>query len=409
MAQTTDVLIIGGGPVGLALSLALAVHGLASIVIERADPQAQTAPAADQRVSAVASAPARMLRFLGLGDTLDAEGCPIEAIRVAEGDRAPALWFRAADAEPAEPLGLMLENRALRIALLAAVRAEPRIRLLAPAELDHLDRDSLGVRARLVDGCRIEAPLAVAADGRDSRLRSQAGIRTARWRYHAHALVGTFTHAHPHGGVAAELFYPDGPFAQLPMQDLPDGRHRSALVWTVPSARAPGLMALGPRGLAHEIRMRLGDGLGSLQLLGPVAGYPLGLHHAERYHALRLALIGDSAHVVHPIAGQGLNMGLRDVAALADVLVRADRTGLDIGTAEPLAEYERWRRADNAATAMATDGLTRLFAIPGRPATAVRRLGLGLVSSLMPLQRMFMAVARGEAGDLPPLLRGMAG
>ncbi|MFA7440465.1 MAG: FAD-dependent monooxygenase [Sphingomonadaceae bacterium] len=405
----TDALIIGGGLVGQTLALALAAQEFDVTILERADAAANLAPGVDGRVSAIASAPARMLRLLGLGNALDREGCPIREIRVTDGLDHRLLSFHSAEAKPAEPLGTMMENRQLRIALLDRVRAEPRIRLLAPAELRHLDRGPAQVRAELADGRVILAPVAVAADGRNSMLRDQAGIRVARWRYDARAIVSIFTHELPHDHIASEIFYPEGPFAQLPMNDLPDGRHRSAMVWTVKPETAPGVLALSPRAIAHEARKRLGDCVGNIELIAPVSSFPLGLHHAERYWAQRLLLIGDAAHVIHPVAGQGLNMGLRDVAALAQVLAESARIGLDIGSPEVARRYERWRRADNSATAMATDGLTRLFAIPGAPAAWVRRTGLAAVNRLGPLRRGFMAVARGETGDLPPMLRGEPG
>lgn len=401
-----DALIIGGGLVGQTLALALAAHALEVVMIERVDPDANLAPGVDGRVSAIASSTARMLRLLGLGDTLDGEGCIIRAIRVSDGLDRRQLDFDSAEAVPPEPLGTMVENRLLRTALLRRVREEPNIRLLAPAQLASLVRDDIGARALLADGRSIIAPVAIATDGRRSALREEAGIRVARWNYSANAIVSMFAHELPHEHIASEIFYPDGPFAQLPMNDLADGRHRSAMVWTIKPQDVAGIMALSPRAIAHEAQKRLGDCLGRIELIAPVSTFPLGLHHAERYWAKRLILAGDSAHGVHPIAGQGLNMGLRDVAALAEVLSGALRIGLDPGSPEVAKQYERWRRSDNFATALATDGLTRLFAIPGETAATVRRTGLAAVNRIGPLRRMFMSVARGESGDLPPMLRG---
>lgn len=401
-----DILIVGGGLVGQTLALALAAHAFDVAIIERADPQSQLAPTFDGRVSAIASSPARMLRLLGLGDTLDSDGCPIRAIRVSDGADRQQLYFDSAEVEPSEPLGVMLENRLLRTALLARVRAEKHIRLIAPAQLARLDRDDSGIEAILADGRQLSAPLVVATDGRHSRLREEAGIRIAQWKYDATAIVSAFSHAFPHDHIASEIFYPDGPFAQLPMNDMPDGRHRSAMVWTVKPEMAPGMVALSPRALAHEAQKRLGNIVGPIELIAPVSTFPLGLHHAERYWAKRLILAGDAAHAIHPIAGQGLNMGLRDVAALAEVLADSAGIGLDLGSPEVARRYERWRRGDNFMTALATDGLTRLFGIPGRAASAIRRTGLAGVNRIGPLRRAFMSVARGESGDLPPMLRG---
>lgn len=404
-----DILIIGGGLVGQSLALALAAQQLTVAVVERDEPESHLAPAFDGRASAIASAPVRMLRTLGLGDALDTQGCAIRAIRVTDALSPLHLHFDSADAEPAEPLGVMLENRALRTALLARVRATAGIHLLAPAQVTALDRSGPQAQATLADGCILQAPLVIAADGRRSTLREQAGIRIAQWQYPHSAVVTMLTHERPHGHVASELFYPSGPFAQLPMPDLPDGRHRSALVWSIHRRDAAATLALSPRALAHEAQKRMGGFLGNIELIAPAAAWPLGLHHAERYWAERLILVGDAAHGIHPIAGQGLNMGLRDVAGLAHVLGEAVRTGLDPGQPEVARRYEQMRRFDNSMTAFATDSLTRLFGLPGRPAATIRRLGLAMVNRIPPLKRGFMAVARGESGDLPPLLRGEIG
>ncbi len=407
--QTADILIVGGGLVGQTLALALAAQDFSVIVIERADPQAHLAPAFDGRASAIASSTGRMLRVLGLADLFEREGCAIRAIRVTDGLSPLHLHFDSEEATPAEPLGTMLENRALRTALLERVRAQPNIALVAPAEIVSVVRDSVSARITLADGRLFSAPVIIAADGRRSALREQAGIRIAQWRYDAAAIVTMLSHELPHDHVASELFYPAGPFAQLPMRDLADGTHRSALVWTVRAADAAGVMQLGPRALAAEAEKRMGSFLGRIALIAPAASYPLGLHHAERYSSQRLILVGDAAHGIHPIAGQGLNMGLRDVAALAQTLTEASRIGEDLGAPDVAERYERWRRADNAAVAIATDGLARLFAVPGKPAAALRRTGLAVVNHIPPLRRAFMAVARGEAGTLPPLLRGELG
>lgn len=411
-ASEADVLIIGGGLVGQTLALALAAHDISTLVVERADPEAHLAEGFDGRASAIASASARMLRALGLGDLLDGEGCPIARIEVAEGLHPEILRFDAVAEQgeaAAEPLGIMVENRALRRALLERVRQTPLVRLVAPAAIGTLVRGPAAVEARLADGRQLRAALAVAADGRQSRTREEAGIRIARWSYPAAAVVSMLAHARPHGQVALELFYPSGPFALLPMRDLPDGRHRSALVWTVSRRDAAGVSRLGPRAFAAEVDKRLGGRLGALETIAPPVSWPLGFHHAERYHAERLVLVGDAAHGIHPIAGQGLNLGLRDAAVLAEVLATGARTGIDLGDPALARRYERWRRADNSLTAFATDTLARFFGIPGRPVERLRRFGLGLVERIPPAKRTFAAIARGTAGDLPPLLRGELG
>jgi 2-octaprenyl-6-methoxyphenol hydroxylase len=418
-----DCILVGGGLVGLTLAVALAAHELSVAVVERADPDAHLAPGFDGRASAIASASARMLRALGLGDVLDDAGCAIRAIRVTDGHYVAGadewrvhpqfLHFDSAEVDPGEPLGIMVENRALRAALLAKVRSEPLVTLIAPAVIRKVERGADRATVSLADGRVLVAPVVLGCDGRRSTLRAEAGIRLAEWQYDGTAIVTMLAHEKPHQHVASELFYSDGPFAQLPMTDDVDVdgkvRHRSALVWTVRRKDAEGVLALSPRAIAHEAEKRMGGFLGKLELIAPMASYPLNLQHAERYWAERLILVGDAAHGIHPIAGQGLNMGLRDVAALTEVLSDSARLGLDLGHPDVARRYERWRRSDNSSVAFATDTLARLFGVKGALATNVRATGLGIVNRIAPLRKAFMTVARGEAGDLPPLLRGEIG
>ncbi len=399
-----DVIIIGGGLIGSTLALALARHDVTSIVVDAQDLDATTMQAFDGRASAIASASARMLRALGLGDVLDREGCAIRAIRVTDGTAPQFLHFGAAEGD--DPLGIMVENRLLRIALLDAVRAAPQVTMIAPVAVASLVRDDHAARLTLADGRVFTAPLAIAADGRKSKTREAAGIRIAGWSYPNAALVSMVAHSVPHGAVACEMFYPSGPMALLPMTDHADGRARSAIVWTVDAASAAGARKLGPKALAAEIAARIDGTLGDIEVIAPQAVWPLGYHHAADYTAQRLVLIGDAAHGIHPIAGQGLNMGFRDVAALAQVLVEAARTGQDLGAPDVLTRYSAWRRLDNSMVGAVTDGLNRLFAVPGRLPAAVRRFGLAGVERIAPLKARFMAEARGETGKLPALLKG---
>lgn len=401
--QHSDVIIIGGGLVGMTLALALDAHGLESAVIDSADLSATLAPGFDGRASAIASASARMFEAIGLGDALAGHGCPINEIRVTDGLSPLHLHFDAAG-EGTGPLGYMFENRLLRRALLEAGQKAANIRLHAPAKAIAIHREANGVTVDLDNGIRLAAPLLVAADGRRSRVRDEAGIRIAQWRYAQTAIVTMLKHEIGHGNIAFELFYPSGPFAILPM--LPG--NRSAIVWTVDATDAPAYLDLPRRAVEAEISKRMDGFLGKLELIAPMSSYPLGFHHAERYVAERLALVGDSGHGIHPIAGQGLNMGLRDVAAMTEVLVESARIGLDLGAVETLERYERWRRLDNAMVAGTTDILNRLFALRGRPAATIRRLGLATVERIPPLKRFFMQEARGETGDLPKLLIGQS-
>ena len=402
--DSADVIIIGGGMVGMTLALALDAHGLCSHVIDTADLSSTLQPAFDGRASAIASASARMFEAIGLSAALG-EGCAIRAIRVTD-DLSPLhLHFDSVDSAGG-PLGYMFENCQLRAAMLAKAALAAGIHIHAPARATRIDRSDAGVSVTLDTGRSLTAPLIVAADGRRSRLREDSGIRIANWQYDQTAIVTTIAHAEPHDCVAFELFYPSGPFAILPMPDDAAGRHRSAIVWTVEAQDAAATLTLPPRALAAEIEARMGGFLGTIAMIAPAASYPLGFHHAERYVDRRLALIGDAGHGIHPIAGQGLNMGLRDVAALTEVLVDAVRIGLDPGSDAVLNRYQSWRRLDNAMVSAATDGLNRLFALPGRSAAMIRRLGLAAVERMPPLKRRFMAEARGETGDRPKLLLG---
>jgi 2-octaprenyl-6-methoxyphenol hydroxylase len=404
MSTTThsDVLILGGGLVGATLALALARHGLEAVVVDPADPAVTLAPEFDGRASAIASASGRMLEAIGVADRLAGLGQPIAAIRVSDGLSPGRLDFTPDEGNGV--LGVMYENRALRRALHGAMEeagVDLRMRTAAVA----VERGEHGVTATLDDGAVVRAPLLVAAEGRNSPTRAAAGINVARWKYDDAAIVGAFHHERPHEGVAYEIFYPAGPFALLPLVDDAEG-HRSAIVWTVAAGDAGGMLKLSDRAFLHEAAKRMGGFLGALSGASPRASWPLGFHLASRITAERLALVGDAAHGIHPIAGQGLNLGLRDVAALTEVLVEGKRTGMDLGDAALLERYGRWRALDTGAIAAATDGLARLFGIPGRTASAVRRFGIGAVNAVEPLKRAFMAEARGEAGELPVLLRG---
>nr|WP_314441423.1 FAD-dependent monooxygenase [uncultured Sphingomonas sp.] len=402
----TDVIILGGGLVGLALASALDSAGLTSVVIDPANPAERTGVAFDGRTTAVSSSSMRMFRSIGVLDHLPEDGCPIHAIRVADGLAPGALTFEPG--EDGEPLGVMHENRHLRAALLARAKAGAHVRLIWRAEIAEVVRDDFSGRVQLASGEEITAPLIVAAEGRQSPSREAAGIRMARWSYRHTAIVSTLAHERPHENIAYEIFYPAGPFALLPMNDLADGTHRSAIVWSIENGKAAGLLKLDDEAFAAEAQAAMGGFLGDIQLLTPRSSYPLGFHHAVRITDRRLALVGDAAHAIHPIAGQGVNLGFRDAAALAEVLVDGARLGLDLGDAQLLARYQRWRALDAFSVALATDGLTRLYGVPGKAASVVRRLGMGVVDRLGPFKHKLNAAARGNSGDLPKLLTGEA-
>jgi 2-octaprenyl-6-methoxyphenol hydroxylase len=301
----------------------------------------------------------------------------------------------------------MLENRHLRAALHERAEAGKDVWLLWKSRVVNVDRGDTGVTVALEDGRKLRAPLLVAADGRNSRTREAAGINVARWKYDHQAIVSVLRHEHPHDHVAYEIFYSSGPFALLPMND--DGvSHRSAIVWSVPDEDAAGWLSLSDEDFAAEADAAMGGFLGKIAMLAPRSSFPLGFHHAAQITAERLALVGDAAHAIHPIAGQGLNLGFRDVAALAQVLVEGARLGLDLGDKQLLDRYQRWRSLDALSVAFATDTLTRIYGVPGKAASAIRRFGMGVVGRISPLRDRLMSEARGTSGDLPLLLRGLS-
>ena len=394
-----DLLIVGGGLVGAALAAALAKGGLRVIVIDQVDQRRQLDAAFDGRASAIAQAPKRMLDHLDVWQHLTA-ATPILDIRVADGASRLFLHYDHQDIGDA-PLGYMVENRHLRAALFAALNELDGITYLAPAEIAELTRRPDGVRLNLADGTELAAPLLIGADGRNSWVRRQTEIAVTRWGYHQTGIVCTVAHEKPHNNVAHEHFLPAGPFAILPISG-----DRSSIVWTERDELVPGLMGLGDAAFLGELTGRFGDFMGKLELTGPRWTYPLELQFAHRAVDRRLALVGDAAHGMHPIAGQGLNIGLRDVAAIAEVLIEARRLGLDIGAGHILERYERWRRFDSMLMLALTDGINRLFSNDFAPLRLARDFGLAAVNRSGPLKRLFMRHAMGEAGRLPKLLRG---
>jgi 2-octaprenyl-6-methoxyphenol hydroxylase len=398
-----DVIIFGGGLVGPALASALDSSGLSAIVVDPADPLPRAQGSFDGRTSAVSSSSMRMLETIGVANYLGEPGCPIWRIAVADGLKPGGLHF---DPDDNEPLGFMHENRHLRAALQARAEAGKNIWLLWKSRVTNVDRGEHGVLVSLEDGRKLSAPLLVAADGRNSSTREAAGINIARWKYDHQAIVSVLRHEHQHDHIAYEIFYPTGPFALLPMNDDSVG-HRSAIVWSVQNEDAPGWLSLSDQDFAAEAQAAMGGFLGKIEMLAPRSSFPLGFHHAAQITSNRLALVGDAAHAIHPIAGQGLNLGFRDVAALAEVLVEGARLGLDLGDRQLLDRYQRWRSLDALSVAFATDSLTRIYGIPGATASAIRRFGMGLVGRISPLRNRLMTEARGTSGDLPLLLRGL--
>jgi 2-octaprenyl-6-methoxyphenol hydroxylase len=398
----TDVLIVGGGMIGLTQALALASAGLRTVVVERQEPSVLTAMDHDGRVATVSYGSAALFGQIGAWPHLADYAEPITEIRVADSGAPLFLHFDHREVGD-RPFGFTVENRYIRLALHCALAQAAGVDLIAPGELTSLERGQTGVRGELADGRTITAALVVGAEGRHSPLREGAGIRCLSWQYDQTAIVTTVRHQGGHGGIASELFLPAGPFALLPMRG-----NRSALIWTERSRDVAALLTLDEAGFNAEIMDRAGDHWGQIECDAPRWSYPLGLQNAERYIDTRLALIGDAAHGMHPVAGQGLNLGIRDVAALAEILADSARLGLDLGGGEALRRYQQWRRFDALTMLMMTDGLVRLFSNDITPVRLARVLGLGLINRIGPAKRFFERRAAAMTGDLPKLIRGEA-
>jgi 2-octaprenyl-6-methoxyphenol hydroxylase len=407
MVDEAEAIIVGGGLNGPLLALALASGGVSSVLVD-AGPRARVEdPGFDGRAYALAVGARRMLGALGLWEALEDRAEPILEMKISDGragEGASPFWLHFDHAEIEEgPMGHFLEDRFLRRALVEAAEASGKIRLEWGGRVVAQVVRPGGIEVTLADGRRIAGRVLVGCDGRASSTAARAGIGRIGWGYGQTALVAAVAHEQPHGGVAHQFFMPEGPLAILPLP----GR-RSSIVWTETEARAAGIAAMDDAGFLAVLRPRFGDFLGEISLEGRRYSYPLSLSLADSLVAERVALAGDAAHGIHPLAGQGLNLGLRDVASLAEVLVTARRRGLDIGAADVLAEYARWRRFDAAVLAMATDGFNRLFSSDNPLLRLGRDLGLGVVGGLPALRRAFVREAAGVTGDLPRLLRGRA-
>ena len=413
-APTHEVIVAGAGMAGATCALALAHAGFKVALVDPLPFEAMAAETFDGRASAVAYSSFRQWRVLGVAEKLDPYACAIETILVTDGrtpgaaTRSPSPFFlrfaaeEIADRSDGEPLGWMIENRRIRAALAETVLSS-NIELYAPVAVSTVTPQNAMARVRLADGRELSAPLVVGAEGKRSVAREAAGIDVIGWDYPQCGVVATVAMEEPHHGVAHEYFLSGGPFAILPLTD-----NRASLVWTEPRRRADALRCASPEAFHAHLERRFGDFLGGLQVQGPRFVYPLSLSLAERMCAPRIALLGDAAHVVHPIAGQGLNLGLKDAAALAEVLLDATRLGEDIGSESVLERYARWRRLDNVALAAATDLFNRLFSNDVALVRAARGLGLAAVNQMGPARRFFMQEAGGAVGDLPRLLRGEA-
>jgi 2-octaprenyl-6-methoxyphenol hydroxylase len=401
-SERYDIVIVGGGHVGLALALAL-TQSARGIRVGLVDRRPLAVPR-DNRASAIAAGVRRVFEALGVWERMASESQAITAMRITdsgEGDLSrPRFLTFDGDVAPGEAFAHMVPNRVSGAVLLAAV--EPAIEVIAPAEITAYSQDSGEARLTLADGRTLAAPLVVAADGAQSALRGMAGIGVIAHDYGQTGLVTTISHQLPHDGVAWEHFRPAGPFASLPLPG-----NRSSLVWTERSEDAPRYLGLDHADLALAIEAAMGSTLGTVVVAEKLMGFPLRLQIARDFVAPRLALVGDAAHVVHPIAGQGLNLGLKDVAALAEVAVDALRLGLDPGADDVLQRYQSWRRLDTASMAAMTDGLNRLFSNDIAPVRALRDFGLGLVDRAGPVKAALIRTASGVSASGPKLLGGL--
>jgi 2-octaprenyl-6-methoxyphenol hydroxylase len=406
MMHDTDILIVGGGLNGPALALALAQGGFRVTVIDARAAPARAEAGFDGRAYALAIASKRLLSMIGVWPAVADRVQPILQIKASDGlaGTGPAPFFLTFDHAEIEegPMGFMLEDRHLYAAFLHAMAAQPNIHLMSGETVTAQEARTAAVSVTLASGGTITASLLIGCDGRGSGTAARAGITRSGWGYDQTALVTAIHHDLPHNGIAHQYFLPGGPLAILPLH----GGHHSSIVWSEDAVAAAAIQALPDAEYLAALRPRFGDFLGDIALAGARFTYPLSLSLAQRFIAPRLALVGDAAHGVHPIAGQGLNLGLRDVAALAQVVIEASRRGEDVGAPDVLDRYQRWRRFDATALALGMDAVNRVFSNDNPILRMGRDLGLGLVNASPALRRAFIRQAAGLSGDLPKLLAG---
>ena len=400
--QTTEVTIAGGGLVGNALAIALAQGGLKVTVIDPLPREAQVAAAFDGRTSAISQGSVRILTHVGAWEHIAPHAQPIHDIRVCEEEKSGFVHY--SDRDVGEPFGYIVENNILRRGLFAALEAQQNITLISPNKVKGFTNNGASITAHLENGDEVTSPLLVAADGRFSGLRKQAGLAHRIIQYDQVAIVCVVEHELPHHGLALEKFYTAGPFAMLPLTG-----NRSGIVWTESPADAPHYVNLPDDQFDAELQRRVGDAAtsvwGKVKSVGKRFSYPLALMHAESFISPRFVLVGDAAHGIHPIAGQGVNLGYRDVAVLSELIIDQRKLGLDIGAHTVLAHYQRWRKLDSVTMTASTDILNRLFMsrIPGM--SLVRRAGMSAVNRMPTLKGFFMRHAMGLVGDLPKMMQ----
>jgi len=405
MADQTDVVIVGGGLVGPLIAVALASEGISATIIDAQKLSKRKADDFDGRSYALTLTSIRMLKVLGLWEALEAHAQPINDIKVSDGvagQGASPLYLHFDHREIEEgPFGHLIEDRYLRRLLLDRIADEPLVKHLAGVEVLGVQNGLVRTNARKVADRELQAALVIGADGRGSKVADWAGIGRTSLDYSQTSLVCALEHELPHQGIAHQFFTPSGPLAILPLTG-----NRSSIVWTEARAVAEDIQARSDAGYLEALRPVFGDFLGDIKLLGKRYTYPLGLSLANSFVENRVALAGDAAHGIHPLAGQGFNLGVRDAAALTEVLVEANRRGEDIGALDVLERYQRWRRFDTAVLAVATDGINRLFSNDNPLLRGIRDAGLGLINQVPSLRRGLMREAAGLSGDMPRLLEG---
>jgi len=405
------VIIIGGGLAGLACGIALSGAHLSiplkTLIVDAGPPLETRDLERDSRGTAITRSSRVMLEAIGVWDKLAAQTQSFNSIVVTDSrdnDRKrPALLNFLSTLDGTGPSAWMVENPVLMQAIIASVQTTPNLTVVTDTTVDEYQFTSAQAKITTSSGKQFSAPLIIAADGRSSRARLRAGIEVVNWDYGQSGIALTVAHEKPHNGCAEEHFREAGPFAILPLPG-----NRSSIVWTEKTRDAEQLMALSQSGFLSELKTRFGDHLGEVELASAYASWPLKLQIAKSFSAQRLALVGDAAHIIHPIAGLGFNLGLRDIAALTQCIIEQVHLGLDHGGPVSLANYEKWRRADTIMVAAACDGLNRLFSNASLPTTALRQAGLKLVDQIPPLKGFFMDAASGLAGEQPKLMKGEA-
>jgi 2-octaprenyl-6-methoxyphenol hydroxylase len=403
--KSDEIVVLGGGLAGMTMACILGDYGFDVVCIDREKPVVQSTENYDGRTTAISAGSKRVLEAINVWEEIDKHACPIEQIRVADGQSSQFLHFDSLDAGLGD-FGWIIENFRLRNALFKKLKACKTVKHITGVAADSFEYTNQNiVNIKLSNGKSIETPLLIAADGVNSKTREWLGIKVRKWSYKQTAIVCNVGHELNHDNIAVEHFMPAGPFAILPMTDLEDGTHRSSLVWTEHGGEAQSLAALAPKNFNAMLQEKFGNQLGKVWAVTAPQTFDLNLCHAKSYTAKNVALIAEAAHRIHPIAGQGLNLSMRDIACLAEVLTEARNLGMDLGSLTTLNRYQKWRRGDNLSMAVMTDALTRLFSNNHTPVRVVRDFGLGLINRLPPAKHFFEKQAMGLSGKLPKIIR----